>query len=94
MTGYVILRRRPTEGENELSVYVADTDSTATTYTDTDVTPGIQHVYRVKGHQRRWAERMVQLHQRDTRTTPGTTPGSAGADRPGGDGATQMATSC
>ena len=66
MTGYVILRRRPTEGENELSVYVADTDSTATTYTDTDVTPGIQHVYRVKGHQRRWAERMVQLHQRDT----------------------------
>ena len=48
VTGYVILRRRPTEGENELSVYVADTDSTATTYTDTNVTPGIQHVYRVK----------------------------------------------
>ena len=59
VTGYVILRRRPTEGENTLSVYVADTQSTATTYTDTDVTAGILHVYRVKAinaaGQSRWS---------------------------------------
>ena len=48
VTGYVILRRRPTQGENELSVHEEDTESTDTTYTDTDVTAGIQHVYRVK----------------------------------------------
>ena len=48
VTGYVILRRRPAEGENSLQVYVADTGSTATTYTDTNVTAGTQHVYRVK----------------------------------------------
>ena len=48
VTGYVILRRRPTEGENTLTVYEEDTQSTDTTYTDTDVTAGIQHVYRVK----------------------------------------------
>ena len=48
VTGYRILRRRPTEGENTLLEYVGDTDSTATTFTDTEVTAGIQHVYRVK----------------------------------------------
>ena len=29
-------------------VYVEVTGSTDTTYTDTEVTPGIQHMYRVK----------------------------------------------
>ena len=48
ITGYQILRRRPTEGEDTLLVYVADTESTATTYTDTNVTQGVQHAYRVK----------------------------------------------
>ena len=48
ITGHQILRRRPSEGENALSVYVADTGSTATTYTDTDVTAGVKYVYRVK----------------------------------------------
>ena len=48
ITGYQILRRRPSEGENDLLVYVEDTGSTATTYTDTGVTAGIRHVYRVK----------------------------------------------
>ena len=48
ITGYQILRRRPTEGENTLLVYVADTQITATTYTDTNVTTGVQHAYRVK----------------------------------------------
>ena len=38
MPDYQILRRRPTEGEDTLLVYVADTQSTAATFTDTDVT--------------------------------------------------------
>ena len=48
ITGYQILRRRPSEGESALLVYVADTESTATTFTDTGVTAGVTHVYRVK----------------------------------------------
>ena len=48
ITGYQILRRRPTEGEDTLLVYVEDTQSTATTYTDTNVAAGAQHAYRVK----------------------------------------------
>ena len=48
ITGYQILRRRPGEGESSLLVYVADTQSTATTFTDTGVTAGVKHVYRVK----------------------------------------------
>ena len=48
VTGYQILRRRPTEGENTLLVYVEDTGSAATTYTDANVSAGVKHVYRVK----------------------------------------------
>ena len=48
ITGYQVLRRRPGEGESTLLVYVADTRSTATTFTDTGVTAGVKHVYRVK----------------------------------------------
>ena len=48
ITGYQILRRRPSHGEDTLLVYVEDTQSTATTYTDTNVTQGVQHAYRVK----------------------------------------------
>ena len=48
ITGYQILRRRPTLGEETLEVYVEDTGSTETAYTDIDVTPGARHVYRVK----------------------------------------------
>ena len=48
ITGYQILRRRPYFGEDELLTYVADTGSTATSYTDTEATPKVRHVYRVK----------------------------------------------
>ena len=48
VTGYQVLRRRPSEGESALLVYVEDTRSTATTFTDTGVTAGVKHVYRVK----------------------------------------------
>ena len=50
VTGYQILRRRPNEGEKTLLVYVADTGSTDTTWTDEDVTVGTRHVYRVKAN--------------------------------------------
>ena len=48
VTGYQILRRRPREGEKTLLVHVNDTGSTATEYTDNDVTPDMGHAYRVK----------------------------------------------
>ena len=48
ITGYQILRRRPTEGEDTLLVYVENTGDTTTTYTDTNVTAGVRYVYRVK----------------------------------------------
>ena len=48
VTGYRILRRRPALGEDVLLEYVANTRSTAATFTDTNVTPGVQYVYRVQ----------------------------------------------
>ena len=48
VTGYRILRRRPREGENSLLVYVTDTGSTGTTYTDANAPAGTLYVYRVK----------------------------------------------
>ena len=48
MTGYRILRRRPLEGEPHLLVYVNDTGSTVTTYTDAGGVAGTRYAYRVK----------------------------------------------
>ena len=49
VTGYEILRRRPSEGEGALMTLVADTESTATTYTDATANEaGVVYVYRVK----------------------------------------------
>ena len=48
VTGYQILRRRPSEGEKTLLIYVNNTGTTATEYTDNDVTPDVGHTYRVK----------------------------------------------
>ena len=48
VTGYQILRRRPSEGEDSLLIHVQDTGNTDTTYMDTDVTPDVRHIYRVK----------------------------------------------
>ena len=48
VTGYQILRRRPSKGEGTLLVYEQDTGSTATTFTNRNVEAGIRHVYRVK----------------------------------------------
>ena len=38
----------PVLDDDTLLVHVEDTGSTATTYTDSDVTEGVRHVYRVK----------------------------------------------
>ena len=48
VTGYQILRRRAAMGEKALLVYVQNTGTTATTFTDTGVTAGTRHNYRVK----------------------------------------------
>ena len=47
--GYEILRRRPNRSESTLVALVADTESTATTYTDATANEaGVVYVYRVK----------------------------------------------
>ena len=47
---FQILRNRPELGETEPLVHVRYySDSDANTYTDADVEPGVQYVYRVKG---------------------------------------------
>ena len=48
VTGYRILRSRHSLGEHDMLVYLADTGSTATTYTDTGVVAGVPHSYRVQ----------------------------------------------
>ena len=46
--GYQILRRRSQQGESELAVYVDNTGSDATTWTDTGTSLDTRYVYRVK----------------------------------------------
>ena len=48
VTGYRILRRIPSNNETTLRVYVQNTNSTSTTYTDTNAPTGAIYVYRVK----------------------------------------------
>ena len=48
ITGYQILRRIPSDNETTLRVYVQNTNSTSTTYTDTNAPTGAIYVYRVK----------------------------------------------
>ena len=48
VTGYQILRRNADAGEDAVSVYVSDTGSAATSYTDTNVAAGTKYMYRVK----------------------------------------------
>ena len=48
LTFYQILRNRPELGEAEPQVYVEYTETDETSYTDTDVEPGVMYAYRVK----------------------------------------------
>ena len=77
ITGYQILRRLPTEGEPTLLVYVDDTGSVATTYTDANVSAGIEHVYRVKainaGGLSEWSD-FVNVTPLESREAPQNTP--------------------
>ena len=45
---YHILRHRPEEGEPKPLIYVDFTETDATTFTDTDVEPGVLYVYQVR----------------------------------------------
>ena len=67
--GYEILRRRPRKGENQLTILVADTGSSATTYTDSSATEaGVRYVYRVKamrGEQKSARSNFVRVDQPD-----------------------------
>ena len=73
---YQVLRHRPELDEPEPLVHV-NTRSTETTYTDTDVEPGVLYVYQVKGGQLRLVEQGVRAG-RDTRSGI-----DAGRERPG-----------
>ena len=48
VTSYHILRHHPEQGEAEPLVYVDETPNDDTSYTDTEVEPGVLYVYRVK----------------------------------------------
>ena len=63
ITGYQVLRRRPQWEETELEVYVDDTGSRETSYTDTTTSEYTRYIYRDQGPQLRRPERMVQLRQ-------------------------------
>ena len=47
VAGYQILRRRPKQGE-KIHVHVADTGTTATTWSESGLDDGVLHIYRVK----------------------------------------------
>ena len=90
--GYEILRRRPMEGENSLATLVADTESTATTYTDATANEaGVRYVYRVKALRgddvSLWSNfALVELASDYVAPTPTPTP-TATATTPGAPGA-------
>ena len=48
VTGYQVLRRRPSEGGKSLLVQIDDTGNTDTEWTDTDIVIGMKYIYRVK----------------------------------------------
>ena len=48
ITGYQVLRRRPTECEPDLQVYEANTQSEDTSYADTGVEDGLRYIYQVR----------------------------------------------
>ena len=55
ITGYLVQRRRPLEGETTLATLVADTGNTQTSYIDATANePGVRYVYRVKALRGSW----------------------------------------
>ena len=82
VTGYEILRRRPKQGEETLTILVADTGSTATAHVDgTANEPGQRYVYRVKAlrgeEKSRWSNYAridLPKEAEEPETTPEPTP--------------------
>ena len=71
VTGYEILRRRPTEGEGALLVLVADTDSTATTYVDATANEQGDPV-RLPGQGASWQREELEVQLRPRRPARGS----------------------
>ena len=93
VTGYEILRRRPFEGETTLQTHEANTNSTATTYTDATANEaGVRYVYRVKAlrgsEKSRWSNYdridLDENYQADTSSPDTSSSGQQG----GKDGST------
>ena len=69
--GYEILRRRPLQGETELTTLVDKTNGSATSYTDTSATvPNELYIYRVKAIRDNARSQMSQPVQVNYPTTP------------------------
>ena len=96
VTGYEILRRRPKQGEDTLLIHVADTGSTATSYTDGEAAEaGERYVYRVKalrGGEKSRQSNYVNVELPDDFTSPQQSdpadlaPANLTAERADGDG--------
>ena len=72
VTGYQVLRRRPSMGERTLMVHADLPGNTATTYTDENILKGEKHTYRVKAH--RLSPRSNFVNARIPRPTPTPEP--------------------
>ena len=85
ITGYVILRRvRVNDTGGDFSVLVANTASTATTYTDTTVAAGLTYTYRIKAiNEHGVSERSRWVHI-DTPAAPEEEQAAEPPDKPRG----------
>ena len=78
VTGYKILRRTPENPENSgWSVYVADTGSASTTWSDSSVSHGDRYIYRVKAinsgeASARSGPASIRWYPRPAETAPGS----------------------
>ena len=84
ITGYRILRRSPDRGESTLGIVVRNTESTSTTWTDTDVTHGERYIYRLKAlsnnqQSKRSASTKIVWNDPDQPEFPGWPPYIGGA---------------
>ena len=78
ITGYVILRRnRDTDAKGHFSELVADTETAATTYTDTTVAAETRYTYRIKAINQYGASERSRWYHIDTQAPPGAEPGPA-----------------
>ena len=87
MYDYQILRNRPELGEAKPLVHVEYTETDETTYTDTDVEPGVLYVYRVKAVVDvfgRLGEASEPVEIRTAEPTPGENSPATGAPTIGG----------